>query len=202
MNKQIIFDFDGTLVDTFDVIKKIAINEYGEYDIDFELFKQEGARSLLKKANIPRRKLPGMILNVTSKLKKSENIKLFPGVVDMLYSLKSNYKIGIVSSNSKDIIIDTLKKQNIENLFKFVYSESSLFGKHLVLKRMCNKHNINPLDAIYVGDEDRDIIAAKKAGIKMIAVTWGFNSREKLSRENPDYLVDSPMQILEVLSQK
>lgn len=202
MNKQIIFDFDGTLVDTFDVIKKIAINEYGEYDIDFELFKQEGARGLLKKANIPRRKLPGMILNVTSKLRKSENIKLFPGIVDMLYSLKNNYKIGIVSSNSKDIIIDALKKHNIENLFEFVYSESSLFGKHLVLKRVCDKQNIKPLDVIYVGDEDRDIIAAKKAGIKTIAVTWGFNSREKLSRENPDYLVDSPMQILEVLSQK
>jgi phosphoglycolate phosphatase len=120
----------------------------------------------------------------------------------LLYSLKSNYKIGIVSSNSKDIIIDTLKKDNIENLFEFVYSESSLFGKHLVLKKMCKKHNINPLDVIYVGDEDRDIIAAKKAGIKNIAVTWGFNSKEKLSRENPDYLVDSPMQILEVLPQK
>ncbi|MFA5656167.1 MAG: HAD-IA family hydrolase [Dysgonamonadaceae bacterium] len=202
MNKQIIFDFDGTLVDTFDVIKNIAINEYGEYDIDFELFKHKGAKGLLKKANIPRWKLPGMILNVTSKLRKSENIKLFPGIVDLLYSLKSNYKIGIVSSNSKDIIIDTLKKDNIENLFEFVYSESSLFGKHLVLKKMCKKHNINPLDVIYVGDEDRDIIAAKKAGIKNIAVTWGFNSKEKLSRENPDYLVDSPMQILEVLPQK
>ncbi|HUI33439.1 MAG: HAD-IA family hydrolase [Dysgonamonadaceae bacterium] len=202
MNKQIIFDFDGTLVDTFDVIKNIVINEYGEYDIDFELFKHKGAKGLLKKANIPRWKLPGMILNVTSKLRKSENIKLFPGIVDLLYSLKSNYKIGIVSSNSKDIIIDTLKKDNIENLFEFVYSESSLFGKHLVLKKMCKKHNINPLDVIYVGDEDRDIIAAKKAGIKNIAVTWGFNSKEKLSRENPDYLVDSPMQILEVLPQK
>jgi len=202
MNKQIIFDFDGTLIDTFDVIKNIVINEYGEYDIDFELFKHKGAKGLLKKANIPRWKLPGMILNVTSKLRKSENIKLFPGIVDLLYSLKSNYKIGIVSSNSKDIIIDTLKKDNIENLFEFVYSESSLFGKHLVLKKMCKKHNINPLDVIYVGDEDRDIIAAKKAGIKNIAVTWGFNSKEKLSRENPDYLVDSPMQILEVLPQK
>jgi beta-phosphoglucomutase-like phosphatase (HAD superfamily) len=65
MNKQIIFDFDGTLVDTFDVIKNIVINEYGEYDIDFELFKHKGAKGLLKKANIPRWKLPGMILNVT-----------------------------------------------------------------------------------------------------------------------------------------
>lgn len=64
---------------------------------------------------------------------------------------------------------------------------------------MCNKYNINPLEVIYVGDEDRDIIAAKKTKIKTIAVTWGFNTNEKLSRENPDYLVDSPIQIVEAL---
>ena len=52
---------------------------------------------------------------------------------------------------------------------------------------------------MYVGDEDRDIIASKKVNIKTIAVTWGFNSKEKLSREKPDYLVDSPMQVCELM---
>lgn len=199
MIKYTVFDFDGTLADTFDVIKNIAMNEYGEYDIDVELFKSEGAKGMLKMLNIPRWKIPGMILNVTNKLRNSKNIKLFPSIVDLLINLKKDYKIGILSSNSKEIINDTLKEYDIENLFEFVYSESSLFGKHSVLKRMCSKHNIDPLEVIYVGDEDRDIIAAKKANLKTIAVTWGFNSKEKLSRENPDYLVDSPMQILETI---
>ena len=199
MIKYTVFDFDGTLADTFDVIKNIAMNEYSEYDIDVELFKSEGAKGMLKMLNIPRWKIPGMILNVTNKLRNSKNIKLFPGIVDLLINLKKDYKIGILSSNSKEIINDTLKEYDIENLFEFVYSESSLFGKHSVLKRMCSKHNIDPLEVIYVGDEDRDIIAAKKANLKSIAVTWGFNSKEKLSRENPDYLVDSPMQILETI---
>jgi phosphoglycolate phosphatase len=199
MIKYIVFDFDGTLADTFDVIKNIAMNEYSEYDIDVELFKSEGAKGMLKMLNIPRWKIPGMILNVTNKLRNSKNIKLFPGIVDLLINLKKDYKIGILSSNSKEIINDTLKEYDIENLFEFVYSESSLFGKHSVLKRMCSKHNIDPLEVIYVGDEDRDIIAAKKANLKTIAVTWGFNSNEKLSKESPDYLVDSPMQILEAL---
>ena len=200
MIKYIVFDFDGTLADTFDVIKTIAMNEYTEYDIDLELFKYEGAKGLLKKLNIPRWKIPGMILNVSTKLRNSKDIKLFPGIIDLLISLKKEYKIGVLSSNSKEIIMDTLKEYNIENLFEFVYSDSSLFGKHLVLKKMCNKYNIHPLDVMYVGDEDRDIIASKKVNIKTIAVTWGFNSKEKLSREKPDYLVDSPFQILEIMS--
>lgn len=199
MNNYIVFDFDGTLADTFDVIKTIAMQEYGEYDIDIDLFKSEGAKGMLKKLDIPRWKIPGMILNVTSKLRSSKEIKLFPGIVDMLNVMKKDYKIGIVSSNSQEIINATLREYEMDDLFEFVYSESSLFGKHLVLKKMCSKYKIDPLDVIYVGDEDRDIVAAKKANIKTIAVTWGFNSKEKLSRENPDYLVDSPMEILEAL---
>ncbi len=199
MINYIVFDFDGTLADTFDVIKNIAMQEYSEYDIDLELFKSEGAKGLLKMLGIPRWKIPGMILNVTSKLRNSKEIKLFPGIVELLNQLKKDYKIGIVSSNSQEIIYDTLREYELDDLFEFVYSESSLFGKHLVLKKMCSKYKIDPDDVMYVGDEDRDIVAAKKANIKTIAVTWGFNSREKLSRETPDYLVDSPMEFLEVL---
>ena len=197
MIKYIVFDFDGTLADTFDIIKTIAINEYDAHDVDFESFKNESTKDFLKSMNIPLWKLPEMVLRVSSKLKNNKDIKLFPGIIEMLLNLKNNYKLGIVSSNSKENIIETLKKHNIENLFEFVYSDSSLFGKHLVLKKMCGKNKINPHEVMYVGDEDRDIIAAKKIKIKTIAVTWGFNSKEKLSRENPDYIVDSPMQIIE-----
>ena len=201
MIKYIVFDFDGTIADTFDVIKSIAINEFDAYDFDFELIRSEGTKGLFKKMNIPLWKLPEMALKVTSRLRNNKEIKLFPEVIDLLNILKKDYKIGIVSSNSKENIIDTLQKHNIEKMFEFVYSDSSIFGKHLVLRKMCSKYKINPLDVIYVGDEDRDIVAAKKVKIKNIAVTWGFNSKEKLCKVKPDYLADSPMQILEIISQ-
>ena len=136
MINYIVFDFDGTLADTFDVIKNIAMQEYSEYDIDLELFKSEGAKGLLKMLGIPRWKIPGMILNVTSKLRNSKEIKLFPGIVELLNQLKKDYKIGIVSSNSQEIIYDTLREYELDDLFEFVYSESSLFGKQLDLKKM------------------------------------------------------------------
>ncbi len=201
MIKYIVFDFDGTIADTFDIIKALVIKEYGEYAVnfDFESIKNEDTKGLLRKLNIPLWKLPQMALNVTSKLEDNKDVKLFPEIIDLLNSLKKNYKLGILSSNSRENIIDTLIKHNIDNLFEFVYSGSSIFGKHLVLKKMCSKYKIDPREVIYVGDEDRDIVATKKAKIKNIAVTWGFNSKEKLSREKPDYIVDSRMQILEVV---
>ena len=201
MIKYIVFDFDGTIADTFDIIKAVVIKEYGEYalNFDFESIKNEDTKGLLKKLNIPLWKFPEMALKITSKLRNNKDIKLFPDIIDLLNKLKENYKLGILSSNTRENIIHTLIKHDIDNLFEFVYSGSSIFGKHLVMKKMCVKHYINPNEVIYVGDEDRDIIASKKIKIKNIAVTWGFNSKEKLSREEPDYIVDSPMQILEVV---
>ena len=52
---------------------------------------------------------------------------------------------------------------------------------------------------IYAGDSDVDVYTARNAGLKCIGVTWGFRSRELLEAEGADYIVDSPVQILELL---
>ena len=61
------------------------------------------------------------------------------------------------------------------------------------------KHNLKPQEIIYVGDEVRDIQACKKIGVKIIAVSWGYNSKEILDREKPDYLVNKPIEIPKIL---
>jgi HAD superfamily hydrolase (TIGR01549 family) len=197
MIKTIIFDFDGTIADTFDGIKNIAKKELGASDEDFRFLKNNGLKSLFKKSKLPFWKIPKVTFKVLSKLSKRKNLKLFPEIIDLLNELKENYKFGIISSNSEENIREILKDHNIENLFEFIYSESSLFGKSRVIKKVIKKYKFNLEDIIYVGDEDRDIIAAKRSKIKIIAVTWGFNSKEKLLREKPDYLVDTPKGIID-----
>ncbi|MGI6290856.1 MAG: HAD-IA family hydrolase [Bacteroidales bacterium] len=203
MIKYIVFDFDGTLADTFETTKEIIKSEFKDAtDEDFESFKDEGIRRMMKKKNIHVWELPKMIARVTSKMKNKENVQLFPEVLKSLLILSKSYKLGIVSSNSKENIIQSLKKYNIQNLFDFVYSNSSIFGKHIVLKKMCSEYRINPSEVIYIGDEDRDIVAAKKVKIKIIAVTWGYNSEKKLREENPDIIINSPKEIIEKISGK
>ena len=198
--KYIVFDFDGTLADTFESIKEIARNEIGDIsDEDFDLLKDEGIKGIMKRKNIKFWKLPKMALTVTSKLKNKGDIRLFPEMINLVQSLSKSYKIGIVSSNSEENIIQTLRKNNIINLFDFVFSQSSIFGKHIVLKKMCRKYQINPSEVIYVGDEDRDIAASKKAKIKHIAVTWGYNSEKRLRELAPDYIANSPKEIAEII---
>ncbi|MEB3145344.1 MAG: HAD hydrolase-like protein, partial [Cylindrospermopsis raciborskii 1523720] len=69
-----------------------------------------------------------------------------------------------------------------------------------IMSSVIKQRQIKPQTVIYVGDETRDIEAAKKANLKVIAVTWGFNSPEALTRENPDFLIDHPRELLEAIN--
>ncbi|NES07303.1 MAG: HAD hydrolase-like protein, partial [Okeania sp. SIO2F4] len=82
----------------------------------------------------------------------------------------------------------------------FITSGTTLFGKHRAIKKYLKSENIQPEEMVYVGDETRDINAAKKAKVKAIAVTWGFNSREALSEYQPDALVEQPQELIEVIN--
>lgn len=168
MIKYIVFDFDGTLADTFDIIKKIVEEEFDEVsEQEINLLREKGAKEIIKLKKIKIWELPKMALRVTSKLKNKKNVKLFPEIDILIKNLNKKYRLGIVSSNSEENINQTLKKYNLEKSFEFIYSQSSIFGKNKVLKNMCKKYKINPKEVIYIGDEDRDIIAAKDNNIKI-----------------------------------
>lgn len=198
MIKYVVFDFDGTLADTFDAIKDFVKEELiNVTEEDIELFKDEGIKGVMKKKNISFAELTRLTLKITPKLRHKENINIFTGMLEVIQTLTKSYKIGILSSNSEENILKFLRKYNIADLFEFIFSQSSIFGKHTVMRSMCKKHRLNPSEIMYVGDEDRDIIASRRAKIKNIAVTWGFNSEERLLKVNPDHIVYSPIEILD-----
>ncbi|HOS17557.1 MAG TPA: HAD-IA family hydrolase, partial [Bacteroidales bacterium] len=176
MIKYIVFDFDGTIANTIDVIKEIVRTSLDDFsEDDYELLRNEGIKEVIKRKNIPMHKIPKMVLLITSQLKNKTNIPLFAGMINVIQTLATNYKLGIVSSNSEENIRQCLEKHQLDKVFDFVFSQSSIFGKHLVLKKMCQRYKLNPSEIIYVGDEDRDIIACQKVKIKNMAVCWGYN---------------------------
>ena len=86
----------------------------------------------------------------------------------------------------------------MQKVFDFIYSGTT-FGKSKVINKLLNQNNINPQQAIYVGDETRDIEAARKSNIRAIAVSWGFNSKELLAAQNPDFLIHQPNELIDVI---
>ena len=202
--KYILFDFDGTVADTID----LAINIYNriapEYDReplqpeDKKIIAAGRPQDLLKRFNMSPQKLAVIMLRIKKEIHElMPGLQPFEGIPDAVKSIKNRgYRLAIITSNSRSNVNLFLKNNGMDQEFDFVYSGKSIFGKDKVLKRMFRKKNFSPLEAIYIGDETRDIEACKKVGISIISVTWGMNNRDILSTLNPDQMAHSPQEII------
>lgn len=120
---------------------------------------------------------------------------------EALIDLKNaGHHLGIITSNSKDNVTEFLKVNELDNLFEFIYSGITIFGKTTIINNVLRQKQLKLEEVIYVGDETRDIEASKKSNIKVIAVTWGFNSPEVLAKQKPNYLIHHPSELLEVVN--
>lgn len=203
MKKVIVFDFDGTIADTIPIsigiLKKLA-TKYYDKSVDEELvedLRDKSIPEIFKQLDISIIKLPFIARKARKELNKEiASLKPIKGIRNLLEQLKKEGQtLGIVSSNSKESITKFLESNDLE-IFDFIYTNSRIFGKANSLKRLLRRNKWNTENAIYIGDEIRDIEAARKAGIKIISVTWGVNSPDKLASYNPDFLVKSPSELL------
>ncbi len=207
MTKVIIFDFDGTLADTIDILLSITNRLSAEFGFK-SATKEEVAQlsnltswQILKYSGISIFKFPLLIRKLKAELRSEiPTIQLFSGIKEVLLELKKlGFQLGIITSNSRENVLVLLEINGLQDSFTFIYSGST-FGKHKVINRWLKREQINPEKVIYVGDEVRDIDAAKKTGIKIIAVGWGFNSQEALAAQNPDFLIERPQELIEIMS--
>lgn len=206
-SKLIIFDFDGTLADTLGALVRISNRlapEFGYQLIDDEQFanlKYLSAWEIVKLSKVALWKLPFLINRVKEEFPREVvNVKLFPGVSELLTTLKlQGYRLGIVSSNAEANIRSLLRQNQIEQLFDFVTSANT-FSKGKAIARMMRQYNCLKADTIYIGDEIRDIQAARSISIRIVAVGWGFNAPTALINRQPDLLITKPQALVNALA--
>ena len=206
-NKVIIFDFDGTIADTYQAVVAIAnglSSEFGYKPLDAEaqqLLKNLSSKEIIKQSEISWFKLSFLVRRMQKELgKQVSNLQPISGMPELLTELKQqNCTLGIITSNAKENVVAFLKKQNIAHLFDFIYSGATLFGKHRIINKVVKKYQFSKRSVFYVGDETRDIRSAQKSQVSVIAVTWGFNSDTILNQYQPDFLVDDPAKILDAV---
>ena len=168
---------------------------------DFQDFRDKTMRQLIKQAGVPVWKLPSLITTFHQEMAQFlSKLEFNPGVEGLLRNLKKKqFQLGILSSNSQENLEQFLAEKNAD-YFDFVYSCSSLFGKHRTLAKLFTDLELNQEHVVYVGDETRDIEACQKLGVMMAAVDWGLNSNRLLKQYDPDYLVSSPQELLKLLT--
>ena len=200
---NLIFDFDGTLADTlaFTINATSEINRnlhlLSDEKIDFEKFRSTDTIEFFKDLEIPTYKLLFFLYKYQRKQSREiDKVQVFQGLPEVLKNLKKNgVGLAIATSNSTKNVKLFLKNNNLD-MFDFIYSSIDYFHKNRIIERAIKKYGMEKENVIYVGDEIRDIKAAKEAGIKVASVTWGYNFENVLSKYKPDFIINRPEDLL------
>ena len=207
-NKTILFDFDGTLANTLKTVVEIYNKVAPEYNCktveleDVSRLQAMTISHLMKEQGISHITLAILLVRVRKELHINiDHVKPFFGIEEQLQTLKKmGYQLGIMSSNSQKNVHTFLESNNMKHLFDFVHSSKNIFGKHTAIKRIISNLSLQTNDVVYVGDETRDIEACKKIGVKIAAVSWGYNLPEVLQAMQPDVLIDEPHSLANCIS--
>ena len=201
-----IFDYDGVLIDslqqvlsvsaefchlighepapTKETIRKLDVMTYPE---------------LARAAGLSSRRIDAFTRYVFDRFRSANApVAFFPGIRSLLHQL-SPQKTAIVSGNAKDVISAQLTAHGLAERIGFIYGALESGDKAKKIKFACLEAGVNPAMACMVGDAVSDMRCAKQAGVTAIAVTWGWQPKHILSKENPDYVVDTVSELSSLL---
>lgn len=208
--KAVIFDFDGVLVDSLPLVFRVYEIICKELGVEFtddiykrDFFETDYKLTLAKLGVVDDegiRKAEDIFVNFMTKNRKE--IKLIPGITPLLNNLMKNYKLGLVSNNRKEIIDETLRELDLEKFFDAVIGHElgTLKPDPGQILHCLKQLEIKPEEAVYIGDMEGDIEAAKRANVrKAVGVTYGYHSKHKLSKA--DIMVNQPKDIAKAVKE-
>lgn len=210
MKKLVIFDLDGTLLNTITDIGKAcnyALESMGMAPHPIQAYGfmvGNGVRNLMAKAHPDADE--ETLDKLLSKFKEYydqhclDNTKPYPGILDLLKTLKEKGVAAAVASNkyqeaTSKIISGCFPEYN------FVAVEGQREGRHRkpdpsIVFSILEKFPVPKKEVLYVGDSAIDVETAKRACVESIGVSWGFRPATELRRANADFVVDAPSEIL------
>jgi len=204
--KNIIFDWSGVVRETVAsqlwIINKI-FERWGVGAISLEEFREnwEQPYTLFYKRYVPE----GYSEKDQAKMYKELVLDKdcpksceIPEMVELIRTLKSNGAfLAVVSSDLSETLLAEVKEWGLENIFNEIVTHAD--DKLEAVNKIIKDNHLNRGETCFIGDSNHEIDVARTMGIKSIAVTWGFTSRNKLKAKNPDYIVDEPGELSTIL---
>lgn len=201
--KNYIFDFDGTLADSLPALiavfnKNIRGNESPLTPEEIQRFRGMTSRQAIRMAGVRWWQLPKVLMRAMPDFYAlMPTLQPFEGIPEVIKKLHARGdKLFIVTSNSNESVNVFLEKHNLTGYFTDIMSNAGLFNKGRMIRRLIRDNNLKRRDSIYIGDETRDVRAARLARIKPVSVTWGFNNAKILKKQRPAYVVSRPSELL------
>ncbi len=201
--RLVLFDFDGTLADSFpwflDMVNRLAdehrFRRLEEHEI--EALRGQGARQVVGHLGLSAWKLPRIVSQMRLQMARDiGGIALFPGVDRLLRELAGRgIRLAIVTSNSIENVRRVLGPDNAALIDHYACG-ASIFGKRPKIRAVLRASGVPAAAAISIGDEIRDLEAARAEGIAFGAVAWGYTNPEALRALTPEEMFASPEEVL------
>ena len=206
--RLIIFDFDGTLADSFPwfsgVFNQVAARFRFRQVDEAEGARLRGmsARAIIRHLGVPGWKVPLIAMHMRRLMSAEiDRIPLFPGVEPLLRELaRRGVAIAVVSSNSEANVRRVLGPE-LAGLVSRYACGASLFDKHAKFRRLLTASRVPPSEVLAVGDELRDLEAARQAGVAFGAATWGYTTGEAMRAAGPEWVFAEVADILGTLGE-
>ena len=201
-----IFDFDGTLADSLDWFRASFHDVIARFDLtpitaeELEAMRGLSPREIMARLNVSMWQLPAIVSDMRKrKLAAASQTSLFAGIPAMLSDLqRQGIKTAIVSSDSEASVRQVLGPTTAQ-ITRFDCG-AAVFGKHRKFRRVARKLGAKPSETICIGDEIRDIEAAKAASMDSGAVAWGYALPSALQAAGPTHLFNSVEEMTQRLS--
>jgi len=190
MYKTLIFDFDGTLADTIPTIVEEVKKEAKKRNIKVppkKVWQTQSIYKTIKDAGISTIRSYFLYKKIKEEISpKLTKCKMFKNLPVIIRKLQKKYTVIIVSSGTTDTITKILEPYKLK-----IPIVTTNLNKVRALKTISKSYE----DCIHIGDEVRDIKAARKAKMHVASVTWGLNNKKSLTQEKPNLLFEKPKDI-------
>lgn len=201
---DVVHDFDGTIADSGEVNLEVMAKVLNRDPFTAEEVEEIRALTTLEgmeKLGVKKWQLPRLL--VRGRRIAGQNmhrIDAFEGMPEAIGQLSDDgYGQYVLSTNSTGNIRELLDRHDLVDAMTDIYGGSSMLGKAKRLTKLIRREGLVAARCVYVGDEGRDIEAAREAGMRCVAVAWGFQNAELLEAHEPDALVETPAELVEAI---
>lgn len=213
--KLVIFDLDGTLLNTIqDLANSINYvlekHNYPTHSVEkYKYFVGNGVKKLIERA-LPQESQGAEIVNKLQEdyvahyaLHDKDTTVPYNGIVELLNELKSRGKILAVASNKHhQATVELTQHYFGADTFSVVYGKrDGVEAKPdpRIVFDIIGQCGVSAAQVLYIGDSNTDMMTAQNASVCSVGVTWGFRTREELQTHNANYIIESPMELIELI---